>query len=123
MENNQQAYDIDSVALRAATRIVKLLTSRGPQLKAAIQCEVHAALQEYWPSVFPPFDEAAQRARFEQACYAHYLARHADRKTPDSDAPAGTIEQLMWRQPDGTYGVLMNNAAWWAWQAAQKGGV
>lgn len=65
-----------------------------------------------------PLPEAEQRERFEAACYAYYRERHADGKLADSDSPPGTRADLMWRRPDGTYGVLMFNASWWAWQAA-----
>jgi hypothetical protein len=61
---------------------------------------------------------AAQRERFEQACFDHYLGRHADGKTGDHMEPPGTRPDLMWRDEKGEYGVLMFNAAWWAWQAA-----
>jgi hypothetical protein len=60
------------------------------------------------------------REQFEQACYAHYLERHAAGKTADSNEPAGTREQLLWRDENGNYGVLMFNAAWWAYQEALK---
>ncbi len=63
---------------------------------------------------------ADQRERFEQACYAHYLERHAAGKTTDHMVPAGPRETLLWRQESGEYGVLMFNAAWWGWQAALK---
>ena len=34
--------------------------------------------------------------------------------------PTGERDDLFWKQPDGSYGVLMFNAAWWGWQAALK---
>ena len=58
------------------------------------------------------------REAFEQAAYAHYLERHAAGLTADKADPPGSPESLFWRQPDGSYGVLMFNAAWWGWQAA-----
>lgn len=65
-------------------------------------------------------EEQAQRERFEKACYAHYLQRHADGKTADRHTVAMQPHQLLWRQPDGEYGVLMFNVAWWAWKAGQE---
>lgn len=62
---------------------------------------------------------AEQRARFEAACYAYYLERHAAGKTEDRNEPVGTPEQMFWKQENGTYGVLMYNASWWGWQTAQ----
>lgn len=62
-----------------------------------------------------------QRARFEQAAYRHYLERHAAGKTDDMREPAMSREGLLWRQPNGEYGVLLFNASWWAWQEAVRG--
>lgn len=56
---------------------------------------------------------------FEAAVYAHYQQRHAAGDTTDSHAPIGSPEHLLWKEADGTYGVLVNNAAWWGWQAAK----
>lgn len=60
------------------------------------------------------------REQFEQACYAHYLERHAAGKTADSQDGPSTREQLLWRDEKGNYGVLMFNGAWWAYQEALK---
>lgn len=64
-------------------------------------------------------EENDQRNRFEEACYAHYLQRHADGKTADRHDPPMAPAGLLWRQPNGEYGVLMFNVAWWAWKAGQ----
>lgn len=69
-------------------------------------------------AVQAPISVEDERERFEQAVYNHYLERHAAGKTEDRDDPAGTREQLLWRDDKGNYGVLMFNASWWAWQAA-----
>lgn len=61
-----------------------------------------------------------ERAAFEQAAYQHYLERHRAGLVADSGAPACEPAALFWRQADGTYGVLMFNAAWWGWQAARE---
>ena len=52
---------------------------------------------------------------FEDAAWTLHCERCAK-----SGAPTGTRDDLFWKQPDGTYGVLMFNAAWWGWQAALK---
>ncbi len=57
---------------------------------------------------------------FEQAAYVHYLERHAAGKTSDKDQSVGSRDDMFWKQEDGTYGVLMFNAAWWGWQAALR---
>ncbi len=59
------------------------------------------------------------RQAFEAAAYAYYQERHAAGKTSDSHEPIGSPENFFWKEADGTYGVLMNNAAWWGWQAAK----
>lgn len=64
----------------------------------------------------PDFEES--RARFECLAYDHYLDRHAAGKTADCDEPPVSPSGLFWRQPNGEYGVLMFNGAWWAWRAA-----
>ena len=58
------------------------------------------------------------RDAFEAATYAHYLQRRADGAIAGDSEQAIAHEQLMWRQEDGSYGVLIHNAAWWGWQAA-----
>ena len=60
-----------------------------------------------------------QRPAFEAAAYKHYLQRHADGKTADRHTIPMQPDQLFWRQPDGDYGVLMFNYAWWGWKAGQ----
>lgn len=60
-----------------------------------------------------------ERERFEQAAYRHYLDRRAAGLTSDMSDPCASPEALFWQQPDGSYGVLMFNAAWWGWQAAR----
>lgn len=63
--------------------------------------------------------EPNERALFEEACYQHYLERkQAGALDPNAEGD-GTREALFWRQPDGSYGVLMFNAAWWGWKAAK----
>ena len=69
-----------------------------------------------------PFDELAQeRAEFEAAAYAHFLSCRAsgalDRQL--ADGGDGTPEALFWKQPNGEYGVLAFNAAFWGWRAAR----
>ena len=52
---------------------------------------------------------------FEDAAWVLHCERAEMRKEPP-----GTRDDLFWKQPDGSYGVLMFNAAWWGWQAALK---
>jgi hypothetical protein len=62
---------------------------------------------------------AEERAEFEVECYLHYTMRKAAGKIDLSQAGEGTPESLFWRQPNGEYGVLGFNAAWWGWRAAK----
>ena len=57
---------------------------------------------------------------FEAAAYVYYQERHAAGKTSDSHEQIGTPENFFWKEADGTYGVVMINAAWWGWQAAAR---
>lgn len=52
------------------------------------------------------------RAEFEQLAYQHYLDRKAAGKLDPTAEGDGTPEALFWKQEDGSYGVLMFNAAW-----------
>jgi hypothetical protein len=61
--------------------------------------------------------EDRERELFEQAAHAHYLTERGKRQIKDDFEVAATRENLMWRQPNGEYGVLIYNAAWWAWKA------
>lgn len=65
-------------------------------------------------------DWDAERRRFEQAAYQHYLKRREAGKVVDCPDQPWTAEELLWRQPNGEYGVLQFNGAWWAWQEALK---
>jgi len=57
------------------------------------------------------------RKAFEERAFQHYLEQRAVRSLPgDVSDEAPTPEQLFWRQPDGTYGVLAFNTAWIAFQ-------
>lgn len=58
------------------------------------------------------------RNLFEQAAYQRYLDQRAAGVSADCGEPAVQPDGLFWRQPDGNYGVLMFNAAWWGWQMA-----
>lgn len=77
--------------------------------------------QQTLPGIEPaPHDPLAQeRAEFEQAAYRHYLQRKASGKlNPDGEGD-GSLESLVWKRDDGSYGVLALNAAFWGWQAAR----
>lgn len=52
------------------------------------------------------------RAEFEQLAYRHYLDRKVAGKLDPTAEGDGTPEALFWKQEDGSYGVLMFNAAW-----------
>lgn len=56
---------------------------------------------------------------FEDAAFAMYQQKRNAGTLPPDDGD-GSRESLFWKQPDGTYGVLMFNAAWWGWQASIK---
>lgn len=62
-----------------------------------------------------------ERERFEAAAYKLYQEKKAAGKlASQADQEGdGSPEALFWKQPDGSYGVLMMNAAWWGWQAAR----
>lgn len=53
--------------------------------------------------------------QFEDAAWELHVERCAKR-----GEPTGTRDDLFWKQEDGSYGVLMFNAAWLGWQAALK---
>lgn len=58
-----------------------------------------------------------EREAFEAAAYALYQSKRAAGTPMVDDLPEGTTpEGLFWKQEDGSYGVLMFNAAWWGWQ-------
>lgn len=52
------------------------------------------------------------RVAFENHAYAHHLQRKAAGKVDPTAEGDGSREALFWKQPDGSYGVLMFNAAW-----------
>ena len=66
----------------------------------------------------PESEMAVERQCFEDAMYAHYERQKAAGKLKPDDGD-GSREALFWKQPDGSYGVLMFNAAWYGWQAAK----
>lgn len=61
-----------------------------------------------------------QRVKFEEAAWGVHVMR-----AKALGEPEGTPEELFWKQPDGSYGVSMFNAAWWGWRASiqANGGV
>jgi hypothetical protein len=61
----------------------------------------------------------AERKLFEDAMFQHYLNQFAAGKLDMTQAGDGTPEALFWKQPNGEYGVLMFNAAWYGWRAAK----
>lgn len=65
----------------------------------------------------------AERTEFEYAAYAHFLERRAqgalDQQLAADAGGDQTPEALFWRQPDGSYGVKMFQAAWWGWKAGR----
>lgn len=58
-----------------------------------------------------------ERTQFERLAYQRYIFQRSNRTIPDDATDVLSQDELMWRQPDGTYGVLNMNAAWWGWQA------
>jgi hypothetical protein len=73
------------------------------------------------PQDTPGLAEEQDRAAFEEACLVQFAAWRAAGNTADDNGCENTRESLCWREPDGTYGVLALNSAWWGWKA--KGGV
>ena len=62
------------------------------------------------------------RSQFEQLAFQAYLDRRA-KGGLSNDLPADEAvspEQLFWTQPDGSYGVLTFNQAWWGFQAGYE---
>lgn len=72
---------------------------------------------------FAESDIDQERTEFEAAAYAHFVTRRAqgklDRQLASDQGGDETPEALFWKQPDGSYGVLMFNAAFWGWKAAR----
>ena len=66
-------------------------------------------------------DEDRERAEFEAAAFKLYQEKKAAGKldTQADQEGDGSPEALFWKQPDGSYGVLAFNSAWWGWQAAR----
>jgi hypothetical protein len=62
--------------------------------------------------------EYNERRAFEQAAYARYQTMKVAGLLAKGDGD-GSPEALFWKQPNGEYGVLMFNAAWWGWRAAK----
>ena len=60
----------------------------------------------------------AERKLFESAMYDLYERKKKLGLLTAEDGD-GTPEALFWKQPDGSYGVLMFNAAWYGWKAAK----
>lgn len=58
-----------------------------------------------------------ERPVFEAVAYNNYLLQRGNGIVNDVQGEPHTPEQLMWREPDGSYGVRQFNAAWWAWKA------
>jgi len=57
-------------------------------------------------------DPIDSRQEFEDAAYAHYLKRKEAGELDPSAEGDGSRESMFWKTPDGSYGVLMFNAAW-----------
>lgn len=57
-------------------------------------------------------DTVDPRQEFEDKAYGHYLQRKAAGELDPTAEGDGSREALFWKQPDGSYGVLMFNAAW-----------
>ena len=60
-----------------------------------------------------------ERTAFEEAAYQHYLRRKEAGKIDPNAQGDGTREALFWKQPNGEYGVLAFNSAFWGWRAAK----
>ena len=62
--------------------------------------------------------EVRERRAFEAAAFARYQTMKAAGLLKPDDGD-GSPEALFWKQPNGEYGVLAFNAAWWGWRAAK----
>lgn len=65
------------------------------------------------------WDEEKERAEFESDCYRQYQTAKDGGRIDTSQDGDGSPESPFWKQPDGSYGVLMFNAAWWGWKNAK----
>lgn len=63
-------------------------------------------------AIFDALNSGALRQEFEGKAYAHYLKRKAAGELDPNAEGDGSREALFWKQPDGSYGVLLFNAAW-----------
>ena len=61
---------------------------------------------------FEHLNSGGLRKEFEHLAYQHYLDRKVAGKLDPPAEGDGTPEALFWKQEDGSYGVLMFNAAW-----------
>jgi hypothetical protein len=57
-----------------------------------------------------------EREAFEAAVFAYYSGLK-EKGWSHPDEGDMSHESLFWLQPNGQYGVINLNAAWWAWQA------
>ena len=71
-----------------------------------------ARTEEHAFAIFDALNSGDLRKEFEQLAYRHYLDRKVAGKLDPTAEGDGTPEALFWKQEDGSYGVLMFNAAW-----------
>lgn len=73
---------------------------------------IMARAEEHAFAIFDALNSGELRKEFEQLAYQHYLQRKAAGKIDPTAEGDGTPEALFWKREDGSYGVLMFNAAW-----------
>ena len=60
-----------------------------------------------------------EREAFETAVFSYYIGLKLAGWS-HSDEGDLSRESILWREPNGQYGVIALNAAWWGWQAAKQ---
>lgn len=73
---------------------------------------IMAAMDLHAFDIFDALNSGDLRKDFENLAYQKYLAQKAAGKLDPTAEGDGTPEALFWKQDDGSYGVLMFNAAW-----------
>ena len=73
---------------------------------------IMAWTEEHAFAIFDALNSGDLRKEFEHLAYQHYLDRKVAGKLDPTAEGDGTPEALFWKQEDGSYGVLMFNAAW-----------
>lgn len=60
-----------------------------------------------------------EREAFEAAVFAYYSGLKAAGWSHPTEGDFSR-ESILWREPNGQYGVATLNGAWWGWNAAKQ---